>query len=90
MDDRGILSQDEIEIVKTHLLRSKTKECQACGNPQKLEIVDQVIAMRCAETTIEREVLFVSVRCSNCKAVRLYPASDLGVSRDAAATRVAD
>lgn len=86
MDDRGILSQDEMDTVKHHLLRSKTKECQSCANPQILEIVNQVVAMRCAETTIEREVLFVSVKCSNCKAVRLYPASDLGISRESGAT----
>ena len=82
MDGKGKLSQDEKGRVKSHLLDSKTLKCQDCSTPMTLDVVDQVLTMRCAEENIQREVLFVVVKCSNCKSARLYPAKEIGINTD--------
>ena len=76
------LSQDEKDRVNSHLLDSKTLKCQDCSTPVTLDVVDQVLTMRCVEEPIQHEVLFIVAICSNCKSARLYPAKEIGINRE--------
>ena len=81
MDKNGILTPDEKESIMNHLREVGIQNCNNCSGSTKLELIDQVVAVRFAETKFEHETYLVSVKCVKCKVLRFYPAIELGVTR---------
>ena len=81
MDKDGILSDEEKQTVTEHLRTVGLRNCTHCTGSTSLELMDQVVTMRIAELSMEHETYLVAVKCKKCKALRFYPAKELGVAR---------
>lgn len=81
MDRNGILSHQEKHAITQHLRAAGLRNCTNCTGSSQLELIEQVVTMRLAERSLGHETYFVAVKCLNCKSLRFYPATELGVTR---------